>query len=160
MCVNCLFNSSELFRPGRSQTPVTLIEGRMTHYYHSKSPVSFHSRTGPHLPEPPPRRTLRRAPHRQPTPVYRAAAVIGIDLGTSNSSVAVVEGGRPTVVADESGATLTPSIVAYTPVRRPPDRVSAASRHCNLNALTSRWRRRPGRCLLGGRRSAKRSPIR
>jgi len=39
--------------------------------------------------------------------------VVGIDLGTTNSVIAVMEGGRPTVIADLDGHRLTPSIVAY-----------------------------------------------
>jgi molecular chaperone DnaK (HSP70) len=38
--------------------------------------------------------------------------VVGIDLGTTNSLVAFVNGGRPAVIADESGDTLLPSIVS------------------------------------------------
>ena len=40
--------------------------------------------------------------------------VIGIDLGTTNSVVAVMEGGQPTVVVNQEGARLTPSVVAFT----------------------------------------------
>src|SRR3954447_20227924 len=42
------------------------------------------------------------------------AKAVGIDLGTTNSVVAVVEAGQPTVIPNAEGSRLTPSVVAFT----------------------------------------------
>src|SRR5437660_6820953 len=43
-----------------------------------------------------------------------ASKVIGIDLGTTNSVVAVMEGGQPAVIVNQEGSRITPSVVAIT----------------------------------------------
>jgi len=42
------------------------------------------------------------------------AKVIGIDLGTTNSVMAYLEGGQPVIIPNKEGSRLTPSVVAFT----------------------------------------------
>lgn len=44
----------------------------------------------------------------------KAEKVVGVDLGTTNSAVAAMEGGKPTIVTNAEGARTTPSVVAFT----------------------------------------------
>lgn len=55
------------------------------------------------------RSSRRNAPFR-----VVAEKVVGIDLGTTNSAVAAMEGGKPTIVTNAEGQRTTPSVVAYT----------------------------------------------
>lgn len=46
--------------------------------------------------------------------IVKAEKVVGVDLGTTNSAVAAMEGGKPTIVSNQEGARTTPSVVAFT----------------------------------------------
>ena len=52
--------------------------------------------------------------------------IIGIDLGTTNSVVAVMEGGEPVVITNPEGSRLTPSVVASDEMKMVPYAVAAA----------------------------------
>src|SRR3989442_2721459 len=49
-----------------------------------------------------------------PNGVDMASKIIGIDLGTTNSVVAVMEGGDPVLIPNAEGGRVTPSVVAFT----------------------------------------------
>ncbi len=68
------------------------------------------------------------------------AKIIGIDLGTTNSCVAIMEGGKPKVIENSEGARTTPSIVAYTEesevlVGAPAKRQAVTNAHNTLYAV-------------------------
>jgi len=68
------------------------------------------------------------------------AKIIGIDLGTTNSCVAIMEGGKPKVIENSEGSRTTPSIVAYTEeseilVGAPAKRQAVTNAHNTLYAV-------------------------
>src|SRR5215468_3397535 len=69
--------------------------------------------------------------------------VVGIDLGTSTSAVATVENGKPRVLANRGGRSLTPSLVGFTPegkrVVGEDARLIAVSRPADVAAATKRF---------------------
>ena len=77
--------------------------------------------------------------------------VIGIDLGTTNSCVAVLEGGEPTVITNSEGMRTTPSVVSFTKsgerlvgetakriaITEPEGTVAAIKRHMGENSTVT-----------------------
>ena len=57
--------------------------------------------------------------------------IIGIDLGTTNSCVAVMEGGKPTVISNAEGSRTTPSVVAFYKERRASGRRAGKTSGCH-----------------------------
>ena len=57
--------------------------------------------------------------------------IIGIDLGTTNSCVAVMEGGEAVVIPNAEGARTTPSVVAFSKDRRAYGRSGRKAPGCN-----------------------------
>ncbi|KAF8016059.1 hypothetical protein BT93_H1573 [Corymbia citriodora subsp. variegata] len=74
---------------------------------------SLHSRTSASFLKLTSRAASRRRHHVGPLRVV-SEKVVGIDLGTTNSAVAAMEGGKPTIVTNAEGQRTTPSVVAYT----------------------------------------------
>lgn len=64
------------------------------------------------------RRIRRRVQHSVTAAAAANGTLVGIDLGTSNSAISVIEGGRARILPDEHGNSVTPSVVSYTEVHR------------------------------------------
>uniref|UniRef100_A0A7N1A0D5 Uncharacterized protein n=1 Tax=Kalanchoe fedtschenkoi TaxID=63787 RepID=A0A7N1A0D5_KALFE len=94
------FSTSQLQKPNRNGAAVCSS---------SRSSVFFGSKLSPDS-----RRPTRCLRSRKPSLRVVNEKVVGIDLGTTNSAVAAMEGGKPTIVTNAEGQRTTPSVVAYT----------------------------------------------
>src|SRR5699024_12349075 len=68
------------------------------------------------------------------------AKIIGIDLGTTNSAVSVLEGGEPKIIANPEGNRTTPSVVSFKNSKRQVGEVAKRSMVTNPNANASNKR--------------------
>jgi molecular chaperone DnaK len=96
--------------------------------------------------------------------------IIGIDLGTTNSCVSVLEGGKPRVIENAEGGRTTPSIVAYTDdneilvgqsakrqaVTNPKNTLFAVKRLIGRGSRTRSYRKTSPWCLM---RSSRRTTV-
>ncbi len=134
------------------------------------------ARRPPRTPDPAPTRPARPGsatstplddPHATTTKKEgRMGKVIGIDLGTTNSVVAVMEGGEPKVIASAEGGRTVPSVVGFTktgerlvgPAREAPGRHEPREHHLLDQALHGPPLGRPGGAAQQGPRRLHRSP--
>ena len=85
------------------------------------------------------------------------ARAVGIDLGTTNSVVAVLEAGEPVVIPNAEGARTTPSVVGLLEERRDPGRARSPSgrpsrtRTARSVRSSGRWARRIGSSTIDGK---------
>src|SRR4051812_41790778 len=82
------------------------------------------------------------------------AAAIGIDLGTTNSAIAVIDGGKPQVVVNAEGARTTPSVVAYKGDERLVGQVARRQAALNPRATFTSVKRFIGRTFDEAREDA------